>query len=151
MLRKQQFLETLKAVDVSPRDIISTDLIQFYCHTEGCGATGIKRFDKAVASVGKMGWAFQCDPCRHEKSATARAVTYTSQYLVALGAVDTTPRSIKARDWVLFKCYGCENTGEMVFYDAKRNQDRNGHIYQCKDCLAKKKRSNYAMKRGQYT
>jgi len=137
MKRTEEKLKALKALNTNPRDIQSTDVVEFVCHTEGCGNTGLKRMDKAIACVKTSGWAFQCDQCRFEKSAAARAVHYSEEFLIALGAVDTTPRTIKARDLVELRCK-CGSVGEMIWYDAIRNEKRNGHVYQCRGCYSDK-------------
>lgn len=62
---EESVLRSLKAVDLTPRRILSHDVIEFRCHS--CDTVGSRDFSEAKRSVQRNGFAYQCPACLKEK------------------------------------------------------------------------------------
>jgi hypothetical protein len=65
MFINSEFLEKVRAVDKTPRDIKNSDNIELYCHS--CDNKTIRDMIAVKTSVRKCGYGYQCDECLNKK------------------------------------------------------------------------------------
>ena len=154
MFRTKEELESIGAVDTTPGEYKSTQVIKVFC--AHCKVTVKEKMIVQLFSWKKTrGFTIFCDPCTNIKKSEGssrprkpRAI-WSDFQLKERGLIDSSPRNIRKEEFVDVICAGgCNDVQTKVFGNVCDSFRHNKVGYKCASCVVKARKANKSNESG---